>query len=429
MAPTVSSIAAPSGTVIVDQSGSGHFTAINQAVAYAQVSTQPPVLVRAGTYHEVITVSGTAQVNVISESADATSYSKNQVIVSNTSAPLTFSVGGVQGTAWRNINFINTNTGTAPAVSLRSKQNAFYNCQFISSGAGTITASNVGTILIANSYIEGTDKLFSGYLGVYVYSSTIVPTASSSIVVYSKGYSTPTQFSQTVIDSCTISQKTGLSNTYVYLAGANGDGSQAVYKYSSIAGFVAPGGVRTWGTNGFYGEYQTTGLGSFSYDSKRIDAHMNSSMLSNCTIDYVFANSFTGFTSAAMSWVDSLVLRSIAAANVVVSSSGSSSSALTSSSNVSSPSTESQTSIQTATSMSASFSATGGSLTVITTSQTSSSVSPTATCDLPASIPSTALVVGPSGSCAQYNTFSSAIAALPKDSTTQYVYILAGTYT
>ena len=395
---------------------------------------------------------------------------------------MSITVGGVLGTTWRNINFVNTATGTAPAVSLRSKQNAFYNCQFISSGAGAVTAINLGTFLIANSYIEGTDKLLSGYVGAYVFGSTLVPTAGSATIVYSKGFATPTQFSQTVIDSCTISQKSGFTNTYVYLAGPNGDGSQAVYKYSSIAGFIAPGGVRPLSTNGFYGEYQTTGPGSFAFDSKRIDVLMTSSMLSNCTIDYVFANSFTGFTSTSTSWVDSSVLKAISDANVVVSSSSSSTSSSstassfqsttsptststtsqtssvssTTSSDASSSSTESQTSTgsstssesSTSTTTSQTSSATSSSSTGVsssnTESQTSSSTSdtstsstvsqtssaaPTATCDLPASIPSTAFVVGPSGSCAKYNNFTSAIAALPKDSTKQYIYILAGTYT
>ncbi|KAL2068017.1 hypothetical protein VTL71DRAFT_16115 [Oculimacula yallundae] len=473
---TVASIPAPSGTVIVDQAGSGHFAAINQAVSYAQANAQPTIVVRAGTYREIVTVSGTAQITIIGDSSESSDYSKNSVTISNTSAPLVVAIGGVSGTTWKNINFINTNTvGNAPAVSLRSKQNAFYNCQFVSSAAGAVTGTNLGSILIANSYIEGTDKLFSGYLSAYVFGSTIVPTASSSTIVYSKGYLT--SVSQTVIDSCTISQKSGFTNTYVYLAGPNGDGSQAVFKYTSIAGFIAPGGVRPLGTNGFYGEYQTTGLGSFAYDNKRIDVLMTSSMLSNATVDYVFANAFSGFTSPTTSWVDPSVIKSISAANVVISSSTSSSltsSSSTSSSSLSlsttssSPTSSSQTSSsqtsssqtsssQTSSSSPASSSpesssltsstsltdisssstnsqtSTGGSQSTTGSSSTSStsqtpSASPTVACDLPSTVPSSAFVVGPSGSCAKYNTITSAIAALPADSTKQYIYILAGTY-
>ncbi|KAH6884791.1 pectin lyase fold/virulence factor, partial [Thelonectria olida] len=52
-----------------------------------------------------------------------------------------------------------------------------------------------------------------------------------------------------------------------------------------------------------------------------------------------------------------------------------------------------------------------------------------ATSCLPSSMPSTALIVGPSGnSCAQYTSITDAIAALPSGTSTQYIYILAGTY-
>jgi len=44
-------------------------------------------------------------------------------------------------------------------------------------------------------------------------------------------------------------------------------------------------------------------------------------------------------------------------------------------------------------------------------------------------VPSTAYVVGAPGSCAAFNSLQAAISALPSDSTTQYIYILAGTYT
>ena len=116
-------------------------------------------------------VVGTAAVTIIGDSPTPTNYAKYQVtILSNIAASIPMSIGtnGVLGITWRNINFVNSATGTAAVVSLRGAKNGFYNCQFISAGAIAIT-STLGMTLIANSYIEGTDKLFSGYLGLYVF--------------------------------------------------------------------------------------------------------------------------------------------------------------------------------------------------------------------------------------------------------------------
>jgi hypothetical protein len=263
-------------------------------------------------------VVGITAVTIIGDSPVPPITRKNQVtILSNIAASIPMSIGtnGVLGITWRNINFVNSATGTVAVVSLRRAKNGFYNCQFISARATAIT-STLGTTLIANSYIEGTDKLFSGYLGLYVFGSTIAATASSSTIVYSHGYSTPDQISRTVLDSCSNIQKPGTSNTYVYLAGPNGGtpgpGSQAVFKYTSMASLIAPGGTRALGPDGFYSEYATTGLGSYSFDAKPVDTLMTASMLSNCTVDYVFANSFTGYSTPTTSWVDPIVLQAIA---------------------------------------------------------------------------------------------------------------------
>jgi pectin methylesterase-like acyl-CoA thioesterase len=392
------------------------------------------VLVRAGTYNEAVSVIGNAALTIVGESSDSNNYSENRVtILSNVAGTVPMSIGsnGVQGITWRNINFVTNASGTAAAVSLRGAKNAFYNCQFISQGTAAIT-STLGTTLIANSYIEGTDKLLYGYLGLYIFNSTIAATGSSSTIIYSHGYSTPTQFSQTVLDSCSIIQKPGSTNTYVYFAGPNGDGSQAVLKYTSMANLIAPAGTRALGTNGFYGEYATTGPGSYMYGINRVDTLMTASMLLNCTIEYVFANSFTGYSTANTSWVDSTVLKAIAAANTVVlstapvSSSTSSSSPVISStlyltsSSIYSPSLSKTASPSNLTA--------GLSSTLVSTSSTSSTLA-LPTCILPSTVPATALVVGPSSSCASYTSITAAIAALPIDSTTQYIYILAGTYT
>ena len=440
--------------MIVDANGNGQFTAINSAISYAQVYAQPTVIVRAGTYNEAVVVLGSASVTIVGETTSSLDYNQNQVTITNPTLPLSIGTSAVKGISWRNINFVNNAQAGAnnPAVSLRGTKNAFYNCRFISSGATAIT-STLGITLIANSYIEGTDKLFYGYNGLYIFGSTIAATASSGNIVYAQSTGA-LQYSQTVFDSCSIVQKPGTSNSYVYLAAANGANVQVVYKYSTIASLIAPSGTRAVGANGFFGEYGTSGPGSFGSSTSRLDTWMTSSMLSNYTIDYVFANSFAGYTTPSLSWIDSSVLQAIAAANTVILNPTSSSSTLLSSSYSSTSSSSlSPTSVMTSWTTSYLSNSTANPLTTTTsfagssstdlaissslsttpssvsTSQTSaSSTVATPACSLPASVPSSALVVGPSGSCAKFTSLVSAIAALPQDYTAQYIYLLAGTY-
>jgi hypothetical protein len=67
---------------------------------------------------------------------------------------------------------------------------------------------------------------------------------------------------------------------------------------------------------------------------------MTASMLSNCTIDYVFTNPFTGYNTPTTSWVDMTVLQAVAAANVILSSPTSTSSATSATSATSSSSSQ-----------------------------------------------------------------------------------------
>lgn len=463
---------------------------------------------------------------IIGDTSAPNDYAQNLVTISSASSPLTISTYAAVGITWRNINFICSTVGaTCPAVTLRGTKNAFYNCQLISAGTTTITASP-GAALIANSYIEGQDKLFYKNLGLYVFNSIIVATASNANIIYSYGTGTPLIASQVVIDSGKVIQKAGTTNSYVYLAANNGAGSQAVYKYVNIAGLIAPAGTRLVGTNGFYGEYATTGAGSYGTGTGKNDVLMTASQLANFTIDAVFANTFAGLTTPDSSWVDSTVSQAIALANAgalnQASSTTLSTTSTTTTSTVSSVSLSSTTSTSfstpsplvvsgtsssttistTSTTSSTSFVATSTTLFTSTTSSSdsassssssissisSSDVSPTSTtatsslfssvstitvsssssstlsttsaaslspsttststgtsittttssssssssaspvCILPSGIPSTAKVVGPVGSCATYNNISAAVAVLPADSTTQYIYVLAGMY-
>jgi len=119
------------------------------------------VSVQAGTYSEAITVQGTQTVTVAGPSA--TNYAGNQVVIaaSATGGVVSFNTQKSTGVTFKNVNITNTAAAgsKAPAVNMYGMNMAFYNCSLISAGTGVYTAS-FGTTIIANSYIEGSDKLF-----------------------------------------------------------------------------------------------------------------------------------------------------------------------------------------------------------------------------------------------------------------------------
>lgn len=230
--------------VVVATDSSGQFTAIGEAIAYAQRQGIPTVTVKAGTYTQAVTVSATPSVTIIGETASENDYAQNQVTISATN-PLVISVN-VLGITFSNINFVNTATGSYGAAPIRGSKNAFYQCQFVSAGSLGITA-NLGLGIIANSYIEALDKVIYSYPTLYIYNTTVVPVGSSALVVYNKGYTSgATLYNSTVVfDSCSVQQKAGTSNKNVYLAAANnGGGSVVIFRNTYLAGLIAATGVR-----------------------------------------------------------------------------------------------------------------------------------------------------------------------------------------
>lgn len=184
---TSKSTSASASIITVAQDGSGQFTAINPAISFAQNSGYPTVTIKAGTYSETVSVVATQTVTIIGENASPSDYTQNKVTISNSSGPVTIASNSVQGISWRNLNFLNSaTTGTTYAVSLRGTKNAFYDCSFVSAGTGVIT-STLGITLISRGYVEGSDKVFYSYPGMYVYGTTITATSSSALLVYSKG--------------------------------------------------------------------------------------------------------------------------------------------------------------------------------------------------------------------------------------------------
>ncbi|KAK6391431.1 hypothetical protein LTR65_004595 [Meristemomyces frigidus] len=424
-----STITSTSASIItVAQDGSGQFTAINPAISFAQNSGYPTVTIKAGTYSETVSVVATQTVTIIGENSSPSDYTQNKVTISNSSGPVTIASNNVLGISWRNLNFLNAaTTGTTYAVSLRGTKNAFYDCSFVSAGAGAIT-STLGITLISGGYVEGTDKVFYSYPGMYVYGTTITATSSSALLVYSKGVTVSSVFynSTVVFDSCSLVQKASSTNTAVYLAAPNNAGSQAVYRNTSMASFIAAAGVHPSASTyaDYYGEFETTGAGSYSSNSasrSTYDHLLTASQMSAWSIASVFANSFPPYATTDLTWIDSKVLLAIQNGESAQISSVSSSSVASSTASTSSAASSTASSLTASATLS---SATSGSITSNSTSVSLSASSTSASCTASAT-----LVVSTSPGACEYSNVTAALAALPADSEAKTIQIKAGTYT
>ncbi|KAG9945803.1 carbohydrate esterase family 8 protein, partial [Aureobasidium melanogenum] len=424
-------------TVALD--GSAQFTAINAAVNAAQNSGVPTVVVKAGTYSESVAILGSQTVTIIGPTASSVAQNQVNIIASGANGVVSITSTNT-GITLKNLNLTNLATsGTAPALYVRGSKHGIYNCALISSSTG-LYFSSFGTALIANSYLEGPDKLFANYPTVYVYGSTIVPTASNALIMYGKGYApgTTTAGNATlVVDSSSVVQKAGLSNSYVYLAAPNANYTQAIFRNNNLGSLIAPSGFYGGSCNyaAFYGEFSNFGAGAYSSANAQsragvCDVQLSVDQVSAFTIDKVFGNAFAGYGSFDTTWIDASVLSAIQksdAAQTAAISSASVSSSSTSTSSVSSSSVSSSYISNSASSSSAnSTPSSGSSPSSSASSSTTMSVSSSSTCATPT--PSATLVVSQNATVCQYNNISAAIAALPNDSKPYTIYIEPGVY-
>ncbi|KAF2792981.1 carbohydrate esterase family 8 protein [Melanomma pulvis-pyrius CBS 109.77] len=399
--------------ITVAADGSGQFTAINAAVSAAQNSGIPTITVLPGTYSEAVTVTGTATVTIVGATASAAAdWSQNQVTISYPSAPLTIGTSNTKGVTLRNINLVNSATTSASTVavvlSLRGSNIAFYGCSIVSPGATAISAS-YGLTFFANSYIEGSDKIFYNVPTIYVYGSTIVPLSSGASIVYNKGATVSGTFynSTVVFDSSSIQQKPGYTNTGVFLAAPNSAGAVAIYRNTAMGSLISTAGIHSSAAtiSSFYGEFQTTGAGSYAKNAASrasYDVLLTADTVSLFTIDKVYGNAFSPFGSSSLTWIDQNVLSSLQnsdSAQLALASSASSAA----SSTISASST--------------SFSS---------STATASSTSAASTCSAAAA--SGTLVVSKNPGPCEYSNVTSAINALPNDSKAYTIQIGAGTY-
>ncbi|KAJ6088200.1 pectinesterase family protein [Penicillium sp. IBT 16267x] len=273
--------AAPAVTVATDKSG--QFTAIGDAVSYAQHNEIPTVTVLAGTY-PAVTVSATPSVAVIGESKSDDDSSQNQVVVSEEGTALTLSVN-VDGITFQNINFINTGSDD-PVVNIKGSKLAFYACQFVSAGPQSTAKQRC------------------------IFNTDIALVEDSAIVAYITGTDLEgTKYNSTILfDQARVYPKPGDQSDRAYMAKAKGLGSVAVYRSSVLDGFIADTGVYvddiTQDGSNFYAEYADTGPGAFV-------TLLDDSNVSQFTLGAVFAGAYPDFATSDTSWIDPTVLDEI----------------------------------------------------------------------------------------------------------------------
>ncbi|KAG7134085.1 pectinesterase A like protein [Verticillium longisporum] len=490
---TTATTANASPAVTVASDGSGQFTNINSAIAYAQANAVPTVTVLAGTYTEAIAIQATAAVTIVGETASTgKTYSDNLVTITNgasgTTPPINFLTSTSKGVTWKNVNIANANAASTAGIAfLRGSKHAFYSCQLTAAGSiGFAGSHNSG--LIANSYVQAADKIFSSFGSFYVYGSTITATNNNALVVYNKGFTDTASGklynSNVVFDTCQIIQKAGTTNKNVFLAAANGVGVAVVWRETSIAGFVANSGVyvdtNTQDARNTYIEYDTTGPGSYANKAAARAAYVTLATDVAKLAPYELSAFYTGLypsvAVAGVDWVDAAVLSSIqrspsgsattssvapssaaassvaassvaassAAASVSVASSAASVSVASSAASVSvassaasvnaassaAPSVNAASSVASsvniASSVAASVNKVSSDATAAAAASTTSVVSVDSTTAAASTIDTSSAVSTTAAACAP--SLAAAVAALPADTTTQHIYILAGTY-
>jgi hypothetical protein len=381
--------------VVTVATASAQFTDINAAVSYAQKSGIPSVSVLPGTY-TAVTVAGTQTLTISGPVASAVNRNLVVITSNNETGSVSFGTSAGRGLTLRNLNLTNTaTTGVGPALNAKGMNLGVYTCALVSGAQGVYQAS-YGITVIANSVVQGPDKLFYAYTTLYVYASAIVPTGSGNSIFFGKGnaISGVNYNASLVVDSSTVQGPA--SN--VYLATPNGAAGliNVVYRNSSLGSVVAAPGVYSTACTApgsVFGEFQNTGPGSYSSNAasrgaSSCDYLLSADQVSAYTISKVFGNAFSGYASSDLSWVDSSVLESIQNSNAAQMSSASAM-----------PSA---------------------------TATASTGTGASSTCATPT--PSATLIVSQNATDCKYANISAAISALPNDNQPYTIKIEAGSY-
>jgi hypothetical protein len=243
---------------------------------------------------------------------------------------------------------------------------------------------------------------------MYVYKSTIVPLSSGASIVYSKGATVNNVFynSTVVFDSSSIEQKSGYSNSGVFLAAPNGVGATVIYRNVAMGSLVSTSGFHPTAAtvSSFYGEYANTGAGSYAKNAAirpSYDNLLTANQVSQYTVDKVYANAFYPYGSSSTSWIDSSVLSSV---------------------------TDSDTAQLSLAPLSSIVASSTASITRSSFANSTASASVSATSTASSCAPSVTFTVSKNPGPCDYSNVTAAIAALPNDSKAYTIQIGAGVY-
>ena len=367
------------------------------------------IYVMGGTYNEQISITRKGKTILRGETSFENDYTQNKVTIEFSNGELTSANEDEEtpvinaknndgkGLAIYNIDFKNTYPQTANTAALAADFYGYvqsYGCSYI--GFQDTLLANKGIQVFSNCYIEGSIDFIWGFSTAYFYQSVIATnTKGSCIAAMSRASATAT--GGYVFDKCLVTYTSSYGSTFqdTWLGRPYSQYSIVVYMNSYLDKHINPAGWHVWSTsspqtqNVTFGEFNNTGPSSWS--SGR--ASFATSLTEAEAEAYTLSN-WIGDTS----WLDMDAYNYVPSYDLT----GGGSAMATSTASASASATATSTSTATA----------------IWAHPSSGTIPPTG-----------AILVSVSGSVnGSYSNLTDALASLPDDTSTQIIFMYAGTY-
>jgi pectin methylesterase-like acyl-CoA thioesterase len=408
-ATATTSAATATSTFVVDATAGPYKNVTAAIAALPNDSNEYTIYVKAGTYSEQISITRKGKTILRGETTFENDYTQNAVTIEYSNGVLTSASKDEdtpivnakntdgKGLAIYNIDFKNTYPQTANTAALAADfygNVQAYGCSFI--GYQDTLLANKGTQVFSNCYIEGSIDFIWGFSTAFFYQSVIATnTAGSCVAAMSRSSATAT--GGYVFDNCLVTYTSTYGSTYQssWLARPYSAYSRVIYMNSYLDKHINPAGWHIWSTGApqtdyvTFGEFNNTGPSSWS--SSR------ASFATNLTETQAEAYNLANWVGD-ITWLDMDAYSLVPSYDLT----GGASTTATATTTASSTATALSTSTATA-----------------SWAHPSSGTTP----------PTGAVLVSPSGSISgSYNNLTNALASLPDDTTTQVIFMYAGTY-